>query len=185
MALALPRAPSHAGSAPHRLRLHRHPLRVDGRHTHAGGDEGVAGPDVVCVHSFRVASGLGEQDESIHSSNRRAPTMRKQAKYLAAGGAIAVVLGGAGMATATGGADDDGSDTPISGTALEQASEAALAHTGEGKVTETEVGDEESYYEVEVTLDDGSEVDVQLDEGFNVVGSESDSGSESDGSGDD
>lgn len=111
--------------------------------------------------------------------------MRKQAKYLAAGGAIAVVLGGAGMATATGGADDDASDTPISGTALEQASEAALAHTGEGKVTETEVGDEESYYEVEVTLDDGSEVDVQLDKGFNVVGSESDSGSESEGSGDD
>ena len=48
---------------------------------------------------------------------------------------------------------------------------AALAETGEGRVTETEVGDEESYYEVEVTLDDGSQVDVQLDEQFNVVGS--------------
>ena len=38
----------------------------------------------------------------------------------------------------------------------------------------TEVGDEESYYEVEVTLDDGSQVDVQLDRHFNVVGSSAD-----------
>ena len=44
-----------------------------------------------------------------------------------------------------------------------------LAHTGEGRVTGTEVGDEDSYYEVEVTLDDGSQVDVQLDESFTVV----------------
>ena len=29
-------------------------------------------------------------------------------------------------------------------------------------------------YEVEVTLDDGSQVDVQLDEEFNVVGTEQD-----------
>ena len=53
-------------------------------------------------------------------------------------------------------------------------SEAALAETGGGRVTGTEVGDEESYYEVEVTLDDGSQVDVQLDENFAVVGSEAD-----------
>ena len=46
----------------------------------------------------------------------------------------------------------------------------ALAATGGGRVTGTEVGDEESYYEVEVTLDDGSQVDVQLDESFHVVG---------------
>ena len=58
---------------------------------------------------------------------------------------------------------------------------AALAHTGGGRVTETEVGDEESYYEVEVTLADGSQVDVQLDREFNVVGSESDDDSAEDG----
>ena len=51
---------------------------------------------------------------------------------------------------------------------------AALEHTGEGRVTDTEVGDEESYYEVEVTLDDGTQVDVQLDEQFDVVGDEAD-----------
>ncbi len=58
--------------------------------------------------------------------------------------------------------------------ALDRASAAALAHTGGGRVTGTEVGDEESYYEVEVTRADGSQVDVQLDKGFNVVGAEGD-----------
>jgi uncharacterized membrane protein YkoI len=60
------------------------------------------------------------------------------------------------------------------GSALDQAGAAALAHTGGGEVTDTEAGDEESYYEVEVTLDDGSQTDVQLDRDFNVVGSEAD-----------
>jgi hypothetical protein len=36
-------------------------------------------------------------------------------------------------------------------------------------VTGTEVGDEDSYYEVEVTLESGGQVDVQLDEQFRVV----------------
>jgi uncharacterized membrane protein YkoI len=96
--------------------------------------------------------------------------------------ALVVGLGavGGGVALAAGG-DDDATDTPITGSALEQAKAAALAHTGQGKVTETEVGDEESYYEVEVTLGDGSQVDVQLDKSFNVVGSEGDR----DGSGED
>ncbi|MFN0008205.1 MAG: hypothetical protein ACKVXR_09880 [Planctomycetota bacterium] len=70
--------------------------------------------------------------------------------------------------------DDDETETPITGDALTRASEAALAHTGGGRVTGTEVGDEESYYEIEVTLDDGRQVDVQLDETFHVVGSEAD-----------
>jgi hypothetical protein len=60
-------------------------------------------------------------------------------------------------------------DTPITGGALAQASDAALAEMGGGTVTGTEVGDEDSYYEVEVTLDDGSQVDVQLDESFALV----------------
>jgi uncharacterized membrane protein YkoI len=64
----------------------------------------------------------------------------------------------------------------ITGADLQRASQAALAHTGGGTVTETEVGDEESYYEVEVTLDGGRQIDVQLDRGFTVVGSESDDG---------
>ena len=38
------------------------------------------------------------------------------------------------------------------------------------------MGDEESYYEVEVTLADGRQVDVQLDRSFTVVGSKQDGG---------
>src|SRR5262245_20332490 len=106
--------------------------------------------------------------------------MQRRTKALIAGGvAAAAILGGASYAVA-GGADDDATDTPITGDALDKASAAALAHTGEGRVTETEVGDEESYYEVEVTLDDGSQVDVQLDEQFNVVSDEADNESETD-----
>jgi uncharacterized membrane protein YkoI len=94
---------------------------------------------------------------------------------------LALGAGGAAIAGATGAGplgDDDGSEKPIDGAALEQASAAALAHTGEGTVSDTEVGDEESYYEVEVTLDDGSQTDVQLDRDFNVVGDEADDESE-------
>ena len=103
------------------------------------------------------------------------PTNRR----LALLGAAVVVLGaaGGGAALASGG-DDDATDTPITGSALERARAAALAHTGGGEVTGTEAGDEESLYEVEVTLDDGSQVDVQLDEGFEVVGSERDGADE-------
>ena len=90
-------------------------------------------------------------------------------KLLAGGVVVVVAVGvGAGAVIAKQVAD---SDTPITGPALDQATKAALAFTGEGHVTETEVGDEESYYQVEVTLNDGSQVDVQLDENFKVVGS--------------
>jgi hypothetical protein len=64
----------------------------------------------------------------------------------------------------------EGPDVAITGTELDQASAAALAYVGEGQVTGTEMGDEEGYYEIEVTLDNGSQVDVHLDENFNVLG---------------
>ena len=63
-------------------------------------------------------------------------------------------------------------DQPIAGANLERASQAALFYLGEGRVTATEIEDEESYYEIEVTLDDGSQVDVQLDESFQVLGTD-------------
>ena len=68
----------------------------------------------------------------------------------------------------------EGPDKAITGSALEQASAAALDYLGGGKVSGTEVGDEESKYEVEVTNADGSQTDVQLDGDFNVVGDETD-----------
>ncbi len=96
----------------------------------------------------------------------------------AIGAAAGALIGGTGLAVAASTADD--TDVPITGPALADATAAALAHLGEGTVTDTEVGDEESFYEVEVTLDDGSEVDVQLDEDFNVVGTEADDPNEPD-----
>jgi uncharacterized membrane protein YkoI len=107
--------------------------------------------------------------------------MRTRTKALAAAAFAVLMLGGGGIAAATVVTDDDATDEPISGDALDRASETALEHIGEGEVTETEVGDEESYYEVEVTLDDGSEVDVQLDRNFHVTGTEGDGAREGEG----
>jgi uncharacterized membrane protein YkoI len=89
----------------------------------------------------------------------------KQIGTMTAVAAAAVVIG-TGIAAAQ---PDDGEGSPITGEALAKASQAALAFTGGGTVTATEVGDEESLYEVEVTLADGSQVDVQLDQNFVVV----------------
>jgi uncharacterized membrane protein YkoI len=102
---------------------------------------------------------------------------------MAVAGLVALALGGAAIAGATGGGGDDATDTPITGQALDRAEAAALEHTGGGRVTETEVGDEEGAYEVEVTRADGSQVDVHLDEDFAVLGSEGDG--EEDAGGDD
>ncbi len=86
------------------------------------------------------------------------------------GVAVAAVALGTGVSYAVAQSDDDGTEQRIVGADLERATAAALASTGGGRVTGTEVGDEESYYEVEVTRDDGSQVDVHLDRGFNVLG---------------
>jgi len=106
----------------------------------------------------------------------------KTRKGLLVAGAVAVLgAGGGAIAVATSeSGDDDATERAITGSALQRASEAALEHTGGGSVTDTEVGDEESYYEVEVTGDDGGQQDVQLDRDFNVVSSEDDSDTEED-----
>jgi uncharacterized membrane protein YkoI len=100
--------------------------------------------------------------------------MSSRNKAIMAAAVLAVVIIVPTIANA--GSDHDTGDrsAPISGSALDRASTAALDHLGGGEVTGTEVGDKESLYEVEVTLDDGTQVDVQLDENFQVVGSETD-----------
>ena len=95
------------------------------------------------------------------------PRNRKTAAV--AGAVLVAAVAGGGAAIAAGGGPE-GPDRPITGDALAKASAAALDHTGGGKVTATETGDEESLYEVEVTRADGSQVDVQLDSAFKVVG---------------
>jgi len=103
---------------------------------------------------------------------------RKKLLGVLGAGLLVATIGAGGVALAQGGptpvpgTDDEERANGITGDALAKASEAALAHTGGGTVTETEQGDEESFYEVEVTLADGSQVDVQLDQNFNVVGDE-------------
>ncbi len=103
--------------------------------------------------------------------------MANRAKILLIGSLVAVgAVAGTGAAIAS----SDDTEAPITGDALVKASSVAIEYTGGGVVTETEVGDEESYYEVEVTMDDGRQIDVQLDELFNVVGDEVDSPGEDD-----
>jgi uncharacterized membrane protein YkoI len=105
----------------------------------------------------------------------------KRTKMWIAGGAAALLVAGTGAGVAAASGQGDDNESPITGNDLDEASAAALQETGGGRVTETEVGDEDSYYEVEVTLDDGRQVDVQLDRSFHVVGSSADD----DGAGDD
>ncbi|KAA1417829.1 PepSY domain-containing protein [Nocardioides humilatus] len=100
-------------------------------------------------------------------------SLNKKTKIGVAAGAAVLLAGGIAGTAFAGGGDDDETDRPIPAADLEQASDAALAETGGGTVTETEVNDEESKYEVEVTMDDGTQIDVQLDENFNVVGTKS------------
>ena len=98
--------------------------------------------------------------------------------------ALVLVAGAisAGFAVAAGGDDDE----PLTGSSLEQATAAALAHTGGGTVTETEIGDDGAAYGVEIRLADGRQVEVNLDENFDVVGQENDDdGVVDDGSDDD
>ena len=100
---------------------------------------------------------------------------------------VAVLAVALGAMTLTAVAQSGDDDQPITGPALEQATKAALEHTGGGTVTETEVGDDGSAYGVEVRLDDGRQVEVNLDENFNVIGQENDDDGANDqnGEGDD
>ena len=107
--------------------------------------------------------------------------MQKRTKIIAGAAAAVALAGGWTGAALAGGNDDDGHDQPITGEALSKASAVALGETGGGKVTGSEIHDEEGYYEVEVTKD-GKSTDVHLDQNFKVLTSSSDKeGDRSDG----
>ena len=89
---------------------------------------------------------------------------------LAAGAAVLLLLG-AGVAYATGSGGD--ASGQAAATNLDKAKSVALEQVN-GRVTGTEVGDEEGYYEVEITRENGSQVDVHLDKNFNVLGTPAD-----------
>jgi hypothetical protein len=99
----------------------------------------------------------------------------------------AVVAVAAALSAGIGIAASGGDEQPLTGSTLERATDAALAHTGGGTVVETETGDDGAGYSVEVRLADGNQVEVNLDDSFHVIGSEADddgAGGE-DGPGDD
>ena len=101
-------------------------------------------------------------------------------KLIVAVMAVLALLGtGAGVVLASAGDDD----TPLLGTALERATSSALEHVGGGTVVETEVGDDGAAYGVEIRKDDGSVVEVNLDENFEVIGVELDDDGSADSGG--
>jgi uncharacterized membrane protein YkoI len=102
-------------------------------------------------------------------------THKRKTSLIAGVAAAALAAGGAAIAGAASGGDD-GDGSPISGSALERAGRVALDRVGGGRVTATEIRDEEGYYEVEVTRPDGGQVDVHLDRGFRVLDVQGDGG---------
>ena len=98
--------------------------------------------------------------------------MKKKTIWIT-GAAVAAVLvvGGAGLAIADPFDGPFGTDGPLTGGTLDKASAAALDAVGSGTVTDTEAGsgDDAHAYEVEVTLADGTDVDVALDKSFAVL----------------
>ena len=97
--------------------------------------------------------------------------MDKKRKLIAGAVAVLAVLGvGTGVSIAS--STDD--DKPIAGDSRQRAIDAALEHVGRGTVIETEMGDDGAAFEVEIRLDDGSVVEVELGENFDVTGTEQD-----------
>jgi hypothetical protein len=91
---------------------------------------------------------------------------------IAAAVAMLLALGAAGIAYANGG----DSEEQLTGPEAEKAKSAAIAAVGGGTVTEVERddGNGTGVYEVEVTREDGSQVEVHLDGDYNVVGQQAD-----------
>jgi uncharacterized membrane protein YkoI len=99
--------------------------------------------------------------------------------------AMLVALLGAGIAYANGG----DSEEQLTGPEAEKAKSAAIAAVGGGTVTEVERddGNGTGAFEVEVTREDGSQLEVHLDGDYNVVGQQADEDgpNDKDGSNDD
>ena len=97
--------------------------------------------------------------------------MRRRTGWIVGAGLAVAMAGGLVAAAAATDGDDD---RELTGATRGRAVAAALAATGGGTVLETEAGDDGAAYGVEVRLDDGREVEVNLDESFKVVNQEPD-----------
>jgi uncharacterized membrane protein YkoI len=105
--------------------------------------------------------------------------MQPKTKWIA-GGALAgaLIIGGIGTVAAQ--QATTGNDQPLTGETYDKAVGAALEHTKGGTVTETELGDGGTTYGVEVLLQDGRQVEVNLDQTYRVTSQESDDGPDDD-----
>ncbi|GAA4674997.1 PepSY domain-containing protein [Nocardioides nanhaiensis] len=84
--------------------------------------------------------------------------------------AVVAVLGAGGVAVAATAGPDD-----LQGTDRDRAASAALEFAGGGTVTDAETSDDRgTAYEVDVTREDGTEVEVHLDDAYQVVRSDED-----------
>ena len=97
--------------------------------------------------------------------------MNKRTKLIVGVASAVAAIGIIGGVSVAAGGDDD---KPLRGSNYDRATTAALEHVGEGSVTETEVGDGDAAFEVEIRLDSGKQVEVELDDNFEVIGSEAD-----------
>jgi uncharacterized membrane protein YkoI len=95
--------------------------------------------------------------------------MQRRTRLIAAAGLAVAVAALAAAASA-----DGDSDSELTGSTRDRAVAAALAATGGGTVLETETGDDNAAYGVEVRLPDGRQVEVNLDKSFKVIGQEAD-----------
>jgi hypothetical protein len=94
---------------------------------------------------------------------------RKQRIAAATGIALAAVATAGGVAVAGGDGGDDG-DVTVTGADADRATEAALELTHGGTANSVERDSENgATWEVEVTREDGTTVDVRLDEHFDLV----------------
>lgn len=109
------------------------------------------------------------------SMTRKVGSELNKRRLLVAVVAVAAAIGiGTGVVLAAGGDDD----RPLQGADRDRATQAALDHVGGGTVIETEVGDDGAAYGVEIEKADGSVVEVNLDEDFQVIGTEPDDDTE-------
>ena len=97
--------------------------------------------------------------------------MRRRTRWMGGAGLAVAMAGGLVAAAAATGGDND---QELTGATRDRAVAAALAATGGGSVLETEAGDDGAAYGVEVRLDDGRQVEVNLDESFKVISQEPD-----------
>jgi uncharacterized membrane protein YkoI len=95
--------------------------------------------------------------------------MQRRTRWIATAGLAVAMAGGIAAANADGDTDQE-----LTGPTRDRAEAAALAATGGGTVLETEIGDGNAAYGVEIRLPDGRQIEVNLDKTFNVVGQEPD-----------